>query len=40
VWKAHPEGGLIGLGTSPSTIGASFFALGSAIGTEASSACV
>ena len=37
---AFTEGGLIGLGTSPSITGASFFAFGLATGTEASSACV
>lgn len=38
-WKVHPDGGLIGLGTSPSNT-TSLMSSGSATGTEASNACV
>src|SRR5437660_10655918 len=40
VWKRHPDGGLIGLGTSPSSRIRFRFMVGSGIGTADSSASV
>jgi len=38
VWNLHPDGGLIGLGTSPESTICFLFTLGSGIGIEANNA--